>query len=539
MERKSSIALRVIAIVALSFLNLAFAGAQQRRQIFIEHADLMRNLKKDGVEIRRLIGNVVIRHDDITMKCDSAYEFVGSNRFDAFGRVVVIQEDTRLFGDTLHYDGNSKTGRVRGKIVRLLEKDAELVTKFLDFNTQENIAYFYGGGIITSEDSKFSCERGVYYSRRKLFAFSGDVAYLNPDLLLNTDSLTYNSDLELIYFYGPTRIYGKDNYIYCEKGWHNRNEQKSEFFINTFIDNGKQQVFGKRVFSNNHTGYSQVTGRGCLVDSTRNLRIFGDTINYFDNENFAEVKNNSFAFSISDEGDSLYLSANLFLAFSVEDTLNPDNSYDLLQGIGNVKFYRTDFQGICDSMVYHSADSILHMYHNPVLWNEDNQLTANYINFKFRDELIYRMNFIGSSFICSQEDSTRFNQIKGRDMIGFFAGGRLYKLDVEGNAETVYFARDKGILTAVNRAEGSRLSINLKDNKVRSIMFKEKPVATLFPLDKAEPEDVFIRGFTWHNEKRPAISDIIPKGLIVDFYLPIQDKANLYRDERKNPVDSL
>jgi hypothetical protein len=539
MKIKSSIALHLIAIVALSLLNLSFAYAQQRRKIFIEHADLMRNLKKDGVEIRRLIGNVVIRHDDITMKCDSAYEFVGSNRFDAFGKVIVIQEDTRLYGDTLHYDGNSKTGRVRGKIVRLVEKDAELVTKFLDFNTQENTAYFYGGGIITSEDSKFSCERGVYYSRRKQFAFSGDVAYLNPDLLLNTDSLTYITDLELIFFFGPTRIYSKDNFIFCENGWHNRNEQESEFQINAYIDNGKQQIFGERIFSSNKTGYSQVTGRGCLVDSTRNLRIFGDTINYFDNENYSEVKNNPLAFSISDEGDSLYLRADLFLAISVEDTLNIDNSYDLLQGIGNVKFHRKDFQGICDSMVYHSTDSILHMYYNPVIWNEDNQLSANYINFKFKDEMIYRMNFIGSSFICSQEDSTRFNQIKGRDMIGFFAGGRLYKLDVEGNAETVYFARDKGILTAVNRAEGSRLSINLKDNKVRSIMFKEKPVATLFPLDKAEPEDVFIRGFTWHIDKRPAISVIIPKGLNIDFYFPIQEKAKLYRDKRKNPDDSL
>ena len=129
--------------------------AQQRRQIVIEQANQMRNLKLDGREIRRLLGDVIIRHEDVTMKCDSAYEYMGTNRFDAFGRVVVIQETTTLYGDTLRYDGNTKKGKVRGKIVRLVDEDATLITRFIDFDTNQNTAVFYNGGIITTTDSRF------------------------------------------------------------------------------------------------------------------------------------------------------------------------------------------------------------------------------------------------------------------------------------------------------------------------------------------------------------------------------------------------
>ena len=131
MSKKIPIVLHLTILLMLLFFGLPAAKAQQRRQVIIDHAGEMRNLKKDGREVRRLIGDVIMRHEDITMKCDSAYEYVGENRFDAYGRVVIVQEDSRLYGDSLHYDGNKKVGRVRGKLVRLVDKDAEAITNYL------------------------------------------------------------------------------------------------------------------------------------------------------------------------------------------------------------------------------------------------------------------------------------------------------------------------------------------------------------------------------------------------------------------------
>ncbi|PKP38930.1 MAG: hypothetical protein CVT98_04140 [Bacteroidetes bacterium HGW-Bacteroidetes-15] len=528
----------LLGLVPFSFFEVQ---AQQRRQINIEGADQMRNLKRNGQDIRRLIGNVRIRHEDVTVTCDSLYDYSGTNRFDAFGNVVVIQKSSTLYGDTLLFDGNSKNGRVRGDIVRLVDEEATLVTKFLDFNTQNNTVYFFNGGIINTNDSRFSSQRGTYHSNQKYFVFAGDVSYLSPDLLLNTDSLNYNSNTEIISFFGPTRIYNEENYLYCESGWHNRVEEKSEFRVNAYLNNGEQRIFGDKIYYDRILGYSEIIGNGCIIDSAQNMILYGNEIEYYQETEYAEVRKNPLAISISEEGDSLFLRADVFIGMAVKDSVVSDSTlYNLVKGIGDVRFYRSDFQGICDSMVFHSTDSILYMYNDPILWNEDNQLSANNIDIVFKDDNIHKMLFKGSAFVVSQEDTIRFNQIRGREMVGFFKNGALTRLDVNGNGETVYFARDKGVISAVNKAEGSRLTITLRDNAVVSIMFREKPIATLFPIDKAELQDVMLKGFSWQIEKRPTSNEsIIPEGLNPNFYIQIENKAKLYRAKKQNPAESV
>ncbi|MDX9847106.1 MAG: OstA-like protein [Tenuifilaceae bacterium] len=532
----------LLFLVITTYLGVNnYAMGQQRREIQINHADLMRNLKLNGKDIRRLIGNVSIKHDEITVTCDSLYDYVGQNRFDAFGNVRVLQENSTLYGDTLVFNGATKTGKVRGEIVRLVDEEVTLLTNFLDFNTNENSVNYFGGGIITTADARFSSLRGKYFSSQKVVKFGGEVAYLDTTLLLNTDSLEYYSEAELIKFFGPTRLYNDSSYLYAEQGWHNRITEESEFHINSFIDNGEQKVFGRSIYYDRASGLSRVIGDGCVIDTVQRLTIFGQNLKYNNTTEYAEVTENPLAMYISDKADTLFLRANKLVGKSVKDTIQKDSTlYNILVGTGDVRFFREDIQGVCDSITFHSVDSILYMYVEPILWNDANQLTANDVNIMFRNENIYQMNFKGTSFIASQEDSTRFNQIKGRDMVGHFTAGKLSRLDVSGNGETVYFIREKDEIVAVNKAVSSALSIGIRDNQVISIMFRDKPIATLYPIDKVELPEVMVKGFTWHAEKRPeSKNNIIPQGLNINFSDFIEKKANRYRILRKNPAVSI
>src|SRR5690554_3300107 len=115
------ISIRKIAVVLLLGFSLQIshsnAIAQGKREIIIEHADNMRNLRINELEVRRLIGNVVISHDGTIVHCDSLYDYAGQNRFDAFGNVKVFQKTGTLYGDTLRFNGETKQGKVRGKTV--------------------------------------------------------------------------------------------------------------------------------------------------------------------------------------------------------------------------------------------------------------------------------------------------------------------------------------------------------------------------------------------------------------------------------------
>jgi len=514
---------------------------QQKHQIHIIYADSMRNLKIDGNDIRRLLGNVAIRHEETTITCDSLYDYVGLNKFDAYSNVKVFQETTTLYGDTLKFDGATKKGKVRGKVVRMVDEETTLVTRFLDFETLNKTVSYYGGAVINTPDSRFSSDKGKYFSNQKLFVSEGNVAYIDADILLNTDSLEYYTQIELIKFFGPTRIYNEDNYLYSERGEHYRETQESEFHVNAFMDNGEQKLFGNSIYYDRNTGISRVEGNGLVIDTAQRINIYGQYLTYNQATELAEVNQEPLAMLISEQSDTLYLRADRLMGIAVKDTVKTDSTlYNQLVGVGDVRFFRPDIQGVCDSMLYHSVDSILYMHKEPILWNYENQLTADNVSIEFKNETIHRMKFTGSSFVTSQEDSIRFNQIKGREMVGFFIAGKLTRLDVNGNGETVYYGREEGEIVGVNKAEGSRLSISVRDNQVVNIMFRESPVATLFPIDKVELQDVMIKGFAWHTDKRPkSPQSVIPPGLDVNFYIPILSRATMYREKKRNPAESL
>lgn len=108
-----------------------------------------------------------------------------------------------------------------------------------------------------------------------------------------------------------------------------------------------------------------------------------------------------------------------------------------------------------------------------------------------------------SAFIISRQDTSRFNQIKGRDMEGEFRNNELYKIHVTGNGQTVYFASDNGEIQGANTASSSNIIIYLKDRKIQRINFVSKPDAIYYPLSKFPEKESRLENFKWYENYRP------------------------------------
>jgi len=174
-----------------------------------------------------------------------------------------------------------------------------------------------------------------------------------------------------------------------------------------------------------------------------------------------------------------------------------------------VKIFSNEIQGKCDSLSYLESDSVFRFFYDPVLWSEEHQLTAEYIELHLAHKEMDYIDLVSSSFIISQEDTTRFNQIKGRNMVGYFSKNKLVRIEVKGNGQTIYFPKDQEELIGVNKAESSDLVIYLTDGKIERIKFLLKPVATLFPPDELMENELFLRGFVWLNHFRPRTKEEI------------------------------
>ncbi len=57
-----------------------------------------------------------------------------------------------------------------------------------------------------------------------------------------------------------------------------------------------------------------------------------------------------------------------------------------------------------------------------------------------------RLELYNNAFIASKVDSLRFNQIKGRSLTGYFKDNELYKIDIKGNGELLYYLLDGELL---------------------------------------------------------------------------------------------
>ncbi len=444
----------------------------------------------------RLIGNVLFKHEGALMYCDSAYFYADINSLDAFSHVHIIQGDSvDLYGDFLHYEGNTRMAQIR-KNVKLIGKNTKLVTRALDFDLGRSVGFYQTHADIESGENKLKSREGYYYSREQMYYFRDSVVLTNPDYTIYSDTLQYRTTTKVAFFFGPTRIIGDSSYIYCEKGWYNTETNKSMLKQKAWVRNKKQTIHGDSLYYERETTYGEGFSNIEVLDEEQNIILRGNHAFINQLENRALLTDSAMFIYIM-EDDSAFVHADTLR------TLTDSAGHRLLKGYHNVRLFKSNLQGICDSLYYTTGDSILRLYQKPVLWSGANQLSADYIEIWTKNREIDQLHMQQLAFLINQEDSSKFNQIKGKKMICHFRHNQLYRIDVNGNGQTVYYARDNENLIGVNVAQSSDLVITVKDNKPDVIRFITKPAATLYPIGLAPKEELILKDFKWNESLRP------------------------------------
>jgi lipopolysaccharide export system protein LptA len=487
-----------LTVFFLSLLtgSLTPALSQAVTRIEILNSNSMEKDEKTANAIK-YIGNVIFRHDDALMYCDSAYLFPEENLVTAFHNIHIEQGDTLdLYGDYLTYNGNEKLAEITEN-VKLIDKENILTTHHLDYNLRTSTGYYINGGKIKNGDNDLESGTGFYYSKLKLFHFRDSVIIHNPEYNIYADTLKYNTVTEIAYFLGPTEIISKDNYIYCENGWYDTKKNVSQFNENAYLASKGQYLKGDSLYYERDTGLGKAFDNVELFDSTQNIILKGKFAIYNEAPEYALLTDSAQFMQIS-EKDTLYVHAD-----TLESVLDTSGLHKILKAYYKVKIFRVDIQGKCDSLVYLESDSVFQLFSEPVLWSEENQLTADQIEIHLANKKLHYLDMTTSSFIISKEDSVKFNQIKGKNMRGYFVNNKLVRIEVKGNGQTIYYAKDKDNLIGINRAECSDLIIYLKDSKIDRINLILAPKATLYPPDGKEEFETILKGFEWLEKYRP------------------------------------
>lgn len=550
----------------LSFGTIAIPQEQGTRpaQINILNAETMEapypGMGSDGI---RLLENVRLQHEDVFMTCDSAHRYSNTNMVHAFGNVHINQGDTlHLYGDHLIYYGNRRYAEVRRNVV-LKDRETTLSTESLDFDLENDFGYYPNRGVVINGDNKLESIRGYYYTEEKLFFFKDSVVITNPDYMINSDTLKYNTLTEVVYFLGPTTIIGDETNIYCENGWYNTITDISQFNENARVRNNNQILSADSIYYDNGQGYGKAFKSIEITDTIENIIIRGNYAWFNRNPEQTLITDRALLIQMS-ENDTLYLHADTLRSWleTVDTTLpekpdlqmpgkgdsvvievqevnefepaddpvpdstdnqidhpylneKSDNMNELMTGTPEndtvrilvayygVRFFSNEMQGSCDSMYYNMRDSIIFMFGEPVVWSDQSQLTAEFMEIHSRDGEPDRIIMKNSAFIISEEEPGSYNQIKGKDILGYFNGGELVKVNVSGNAETLYYPVEDEEIIGINKARSARLIIFLKESKPERIRFLNQPEATLYPLKELSESERILDGFIWLDDLRP------------------------------------
>lgn len=450
---------------------------------------------------QRLKGNVRFQHANAIMRCDSAHLFE-DQRVDAFSRVSIEQGDSlRADADLLRYDGKQRMARLEGQ-VRLRDRDMELSTTALDYDLRHKRAAYHSGGRIQShkDGNVLTSGTGVYLAPQRRFIFGKDVVLEHPEHRIDTDTMRYDTGTGVSAFFGPTTITQGATVITTLGGSYDTRRERARFTRRTQVRSKDRLLEGDSLHYDRTSGNGLAWGHVTISDSTGDMQVLGDEGRYNERDDrslvtgHAELRLRMGADTLFVHGDTLFAA--------------PDGHGRRITARRQVRFFKHDLQGVCDTLLYSDADSLIRMHHQPVLWSGMDQITGDTIRIALKDGQAHRLHVRGQAFLLSRVDSSRYDQVAGTTMTGFFVDNALDHLDVEGNARTVYFAREEKDGTedvfGVNRADCSRIRVRLKDGGISAVTFLDRPDAVLYPIAKAPPEELRMAGAIDRSAQRPA-----------------------------------
>lgn len=591
--KRITISLTFLIIIGIASLIAQNNNKTEDRLVRLIRAKTAEMYQSEINNIRRVTGPAQFLHNGALIICDTAIWDVTKNIIDAIGNVKIIQDQTTLAGDRIHYIADSSLAKVRGHLVELTDKDSNVLrTHYLDYNTRDSIAFFYNGGSMRdNKQNTIESFRGYFYAKEDVFKFLQRVEMSSDSLILASDSIKYNTATNIIEFLGPTNIWHVDGFLSSNSGWYNRDSEQYNFNNNAYIKSGHNEIWADTINYNRPSLKAELFNNVQITDSVQSIILYSDYAKYVDREikdailyrkptiGYYTIENgvNDTLFFSSDT--IKYLSKPLILVDSntikiskrraqeslrdpiqemfgskkppkadppstpppsensqateseintsdqltnieLMDSLKVDKEsiyissedstvqeapqyHRFIKAYKNIKFYRQDIQGVCDSLEFNSIDSIIRLYKNPALWHDKNQFTADSIQLIISNGSLNKADLLSNAFVISREDSIHFNQIKGADIVAYFNEGKLTRFDAYGGVNILFFFEEDSIITTMNAKKCRLMTATINDGKIERIRYFENIDSDAYPVIDLERSKMMLSGFRLRDEERP------------------------------------
>lgn len=438
----------VIPILLLALFILAIpGGVVAQNRVTIDRAREVIGVTVDGERVRKLIGNVSLRTDEMTMFCDSAYQYLDKNEVRAFGNIEINTQEENIYADTLIYFTDVDFSQLRGRVI--IEADsATIYSQAVDYRFSTKVGHFLEEVRLEDPDGILTANTGFYYREPDSAVFRGAVRLADSLQYAEGDSLFINRRTEQYNLYGDI-----------------------------FVDDRENNVVLK--------------GDSLKADSTGRRLLEGN----------AWLKRFSADTSDTAQADTTHIRSRII--HSTRTTTQTDTN-TVINAYHSVRIWSSKFSAISDTARYESRTETFELTSNPKAWHKNIQLTGPYIKVGLKDNEIDELISYPSPFVVQQDTAIdRLNQIKGDTLIANFTEGDISRIYVFNNGRLLRYTKDENDEPdgAVDLTSPS-IKIFFKNGELEH-MKADGPVDGSYLPESEQTANHRLEGFTWNPEERP------------------------------------
>lgn len=520
--------------IACLLLIVQFSFAQEKKKIIIENSDF---IDMNQTEIPGAIvftGNVRVLHNGVKINCNKAYHFKDEEYIKAFGNVQINQGDTIFLNSRYaEYDGKIEFAFATGD-VSMRSPESTLVTDTVYFDKRNQQAFYNSFGTIHNKENVLKSKSGRYYVAQKKYKFTTAVTVKNPKSTIKTNHLDFYENSGHAYVFGPSTITSKENVIYTENGFYDTTNDIGKLTKNSKITYDNKIIVGDDLYYDRKKNYSRGINNVKITDTVNKVIATG---------HFAELYRN-----IETKKDSMVLTKKALVKSLVEkDTMYMHGKKIIVSGpeenriirtFNNVRFYKTDMSGKCDSLHSSTKNNLTQLLGKPILWNAENQMTGDVMHLigNSKTEKLDSLKVLNNAFIIQKDSLSKngYNQIKGQNLFGRFVDQKLKEVDIIKNAESIYYIyNDKNEFVGIRKSVCSRINVEMTANKIETMTGYNNAESNIYPEEEFPENARKLRGFTWRGDERITSKE----GIFPEEELALDNKAQLESKKKASKIE--
>lgn len=433
----------------------------------------------DGQEVREANGNVEFVQGNVKVYCNSATQYITSNRVELRGNVKLYQDTLSLFTSNANYFGDDKKAVCEGGVT-LKDPNAILRADNGIYSFSDSKALFKGNVIIINPDYRITANEITYFRNNENSFAKGNVIVTTDSAVISADNIDFFRQQGKSFAYGKVKIESDSTIIHSDTA--------------TNFSNDKISV---------------ASGNVKLISLNNNAVISGNALENYEKDNFTIVKGNAKFKQIENNKDTIRIYSDTMKAFR--------NKPEYYVALSNTEIIRNNFLSKCQTGIYYRDSSKVSLSGNPIIWQDRIQMTGDSVYADFPGKKLQtifvkktdRLSDSKTSFVISgisdsinASGDSRYDQISGNDVTLKFQNEKINLIEVFKNSRSFYFLFDNGKPDGINKAEGEFIKVYFGDDeKVNRIKVEENPKGEYIPENLLNTIPLTLPGFNLRKDK--------------------------------------